>query len=171
MKVLWLALAMATALPGVPRVALGQAPPPVATDTAAPPEPAADEGDTAPNAGDAPPAAANGSASASPSSESAVASSTRFDPSTGAVGRPDQARGWDEPPGIEDEDVALFVPRAVLLLPELVLSVVFWLPEQGFKLVDRYRLVERAERILYFDDAHTAGWMPIHPGLSRVVQQ
>jgi outer membrane protein assembly factor BamA len=91
----------------------------------------------------------------------AVASPPRFDTAEGAEGQPDQARGWDDPPGIEDEDVALFIPRAVLLLPRLVLSAVFWLPKQGFKLIDHYHLVERAERILFFDEAHNFGWMPL----------
>lgn len=139
----WLALAggaMASLL--APGDALGQAPSPVATDTTAPADaPAPIAAAPSPVATDTP-------------------VPTRFDASTGAVARPDQARGWDEPPGIEDEDVALFIPRAVLFLPKLVIGAVLWLPEQGFKLVDHYHLVERAERILFFDDAHNIGWMP-----------
>lgn len=89
------------------------------------------------------------------------APSVRFDPANGVVGRADLARGWDNAPGVEDEDVALFLPRVLLFLPKLVLSAVFWLPEQGLKAVDRLHLVERAEAILYFDDAHQFGWTPL----------
>ena len=90
-----------------------------------------------------------------------VSAQVRFDPEAGAVGEADQARNWDQKPGVEDEDVALFVPRVILVLPRLVLSVVFWLPEQGMVLVDRYHLSERAERLLYFDEAHHFGWTPL----------
>lgn len=87
-------------------------------------------------------------------------SPSRFDASTGAEAQSDEARGWDEAPGVEDEDVALFVPRALLFVPKLVLTAVFWLPEQGLKLANQHHLVEKTERILYFDEAHTMGWMP-----------
>jgi hypothetical protein len=90
-----------------------------------------------------------------------AAPSERFDPANGAVGQADQARGWDTAPGVEDADVALFLPRAVLFLPKLVLSAVFWLPEQAFKAIDNLHLIQRAEAILYFDDAHQFGWTPL----------
>lgn len=97
---------------------------------------------------------------AAPPAASATSTPERFDASTGAMGRADQARGWDETPGVEDEDVALFVPRGILLVPKLALKAVFWLPLEGSKLVDRYHLVEYAEQILYFDEAHNIGWRP-----------
>lgn len=84
----------------------------------------------------------------------------RIDPAAGAVADADDTRGWDEAPGVETEDVALAVPRAILLVPKLVLSAVFFLPNQGLKLADRYRVVERVEQILYFDAAHDFGWTP-----------
>ncbi len=106
-----------------------------------------------------PPAAAADSGGLAP--EPSEARSMRFDASTGASGQPDGARGWDEAPGLEDEDVALFVPRTLLLVPKLALGAALWVPQQGYEFAERHRLVEAAEQILFFDDAHDFGWMPL----------
>lgn len=73
---------------------------------------------------------------------------------------PDQARSYQTPPGIEDEDVVLAVPRAVLMFPRLAISVVFWPIDQLMMLVDDYHLLGYLEELLYFDARHEFGWSP-----------
>ena len=50
---------------------------------------------------------------------------------------PDQARGWETPPGTTPEDVALFVPRVVLFVPRLLLTLAFYPIEAGLRFVSR----------------------------------
>jgi hypothetical protein len=163
MRLIWLALAGAVILPIAPRLVVAQTTAPVTADTRAQPSPSAEAAATPDTGAPPPPAASPASAtdSSAPPSETSGSVSSRFDTSTGAVGQSDQARGWDDGPGVEDEDVALFIPRVVLLIPKLVIGAVLWLPQQGLKLADRIHLVEHVERILYFDEAHNFGWMPL----------
>jgi len=84
-----------------------------------------------------------------------------LDTSDGATALPDEARGWETPPPTESEDVVLFLPRVVLWVPTLALEVAFLPIRGGLYLVDRYKLIPRAERVLYWNDAHTLGWTPV----------
>ncbi len=73
--------------------------------------------------------------------------------------RADRARQLARETGPEAEDYYLFVPRAALLLPRLVLQVAF-LPVRGAAiLVDKYHVVEHVKDVLY-NDARTAGIIP-----------
>lgn len=128
-----------------------------------PQEPAAAPHDAAPTATSesaAPPAAAVPVAS-----NESVEATPLVDTANGSTALADQARGWDEEPGVEDEDVALALPRAVLFVPKLVLEVVFLPIKAVFVLVDDANLVAHAEDIIYFDDTHDVGW---HPSLDMV---
>jgi len=49
----------------------------------------------------------------------------------------DQARGWETPPGTSPEDVALFVPRVILMGPRLVLTAVFFPFREGLRAFSR----------------------------------
>ena len=51
--------------------------------------------------------------------------------------RPDDARGWETPPGTPPEDAALFVPRVILTPPRLVLTAVFFPIQQGLRWMSR----------------------------------
>ena len=72
----------------------------------------------------------------------------------------DEARGWEQEPGVEGEDVALFVPRALLAVPRLGVAVVSWPLRQGLRAVDRYHLVDWADALVYWDADHTVGLSP-----------
>jgi hypothetical protein len=67
----------------------------------------------------------------------------------------DQATVWDEPPGIESEDVGLFVPRAILTIPRVALLVVFWPIRHGLRFTERHALIEHAEYVIDIDDEGT----------------
>lgn len=84
----------------------------------------------------------------------------QVDASAPASALPDQARNYAVPPGVEDEDVVLALPRAVLLLPRLAVSVVFWPIDQLAVLVDDNHLLDYLDHLLYFDDRHEFGWSP-----------
>ncbi len=72
---------------------------------------------------------------------------------------PDAARGWDEEPGTEPEDVVLFGPRAILFVPNAVLKLVF-LPIRGLAVVMyRYRVLDHLKEFFY-NDAGTAAILP-----------
>jgi len=78
----------------------------------------------------------------------------------GELPRADQARGWQESPGVEGEDVVLFLPRAVLFLPNWALRIVFWPLRQGLEVMDRYAILGHIEDLLY-NDARTMGVFPL----------
>jgi hypothetical protein len=50
---------------------------------------------------------------------------------------PERARGWQSPPGKSSSEVALFLPRLFLLLPDLALNVTFLPLRQGLRVVSR----------------------------------
>ena len=77
-----------------------------------------------------------------------------------SVAPADEARGYAEPPGIEPEDVALFVPRAVFFLPKLVLQAVFLPIEATLGLLDRHAVIGHVVDFLY-NDERTAGIVPV----------
>lgn len=73
---------------------------------------------------------------------------------------PDQARGYDVPPGIEAEDVGLFVPRAVLFLPRMTLKAIFYPIAKTLAFLDRHAVIETIEDVLY-NDERTAAIVPV----------
>ncbi len=77
-----------------------------------------------------------------------------------AVAPADEARGYAEPPGIEPEDVGLFVPRAVLFVPKLVFQAVFLPIEATLGVLDRYAVIGHVIDFLY-NDERTAGIVPV----------
>jgi hypothetical protein len=79
----------------------------------------------------------------------------------------DQARGWEDPPGIEPEDVGLFLPRAVLFIPSMTLKAIFWPLQKGLRFMERHALVDRVQDILYNDD-RSAGVVPVLSFLSKL---
>ena len=86
-----------------------------------------------------------------------------YDATEQATAPPDQARGFAQGPGVEDEDIALAVPRALLFLPRLASDLVLWPIVRGAVLAHELHLLGYAERVLYFDRQHLSGW---HPTLS-----
>lgn len=71
----------------------------------------------------------------------------------------DQARGLVEDRGVEKEDVALFLPRAVLFIPSIVLGVVFWPIQKGLRAIERNHVLEHLEDFFY-NDERTAAILP-----------
>jgi hypothetical protein len=71
----------------------------------------------------------------------------------------DQARNYEQEPGTEPEDVALFVPRVVLAVPRYALKLVFFPIREGIEYLDRHAVVERVVDVLY-NDARTAAILP-----------
>jgi hypothetical protein len=71
----------------------------------------------------------------------------------------DEARGYEEEPGTEPEDVALFVPRVVLAVPRYALKFVFFPIQLGLEYVDEHAVIERVKDVLY-NDERTAGIVP-----------
>lgn len=86
---------------------------------------------------------------------------TNVDTAEGGESAPEDARGWDVEPGVEPEDVALFLPRAILFVPKLVLSAVFWPITELLTIFSRHAVLPHVERVLYWNDDHTAGWSPV----------
>ena len=80
---------------------------------------------------------------------------TRRDP-TAPTPRPEEARGWQEDPGIEGVDVVLFVPRVVLGVPRLVLATVFWPIHAGIEASERHAVPEHIKDVLYNDERNAA---------------
>jgi hypothetical protein len=72
---------------------------------------------------------------------------------------PDQTRGYARPPGVEPEDVVLFVPRLVMAVPRYTLKFVFYPITQTLAFIDRHAVIENITDILY-NDARTAGVVP-----------
>jgi outer membrane protein assembly factor BamA len=81
------------------------------------------------------------------------------DTSRGISAPPGRARGWEVEPGPEGEDTVLFLPRLVLAVPRVALACLFWPLRKGVELVERYRVVENVEDLLY-NDERTAGVLP-----------
>src|SRR5205085_9489212 len=71
----------------------------------------------------------------------------------------DEARNYEQPPGTEPEDVALFVPRLVLAVPRYALKAVFYLIRETIRFADEHAIVEKVEDVLY-NDARTAAILP-----------
>ena len=73
--------------------------------------------------------------------------------------RAHQARGYAREPGVESEDVALFLPRALLFVPNMVLKAVLWPIDKGIVALQKYRVIEHTIDFLY-NDARTAAVVP-----------
>lgn len=72
----------------------------------------------------------------------------------------DAVRNWEEEPGVDATDVALFLPRALLWLPRMTLKLLFIPFDQLLKLIDRYALIEQT--IDFFcNDARSACVFPV----------
>jgi hypothetical protein len=74
--------------------------------------------------------------------------------------RADEARGYEEEPSIEPEDVALFTPRMVLFVPRFAFQLAFLPLEYGMVALEKYKIREHAMDILY-NDARTAAVVPM----------
>lgn len=84
-----------------------------------------------------------------------------YDPSSGITAPAVEARGWDIPPGTEPEDVVLAPPRVILSIPRMTLQVVFF-PIQGLiYLTEHGNVVAHVNKVLYWNDAHTVGFLPL----------
>jgi hypothetical protein len=57
--------------------------------------------------------------------------------------------------------VVLFLPRAILTIPRLVIAAVFWPVQKTVRFIDRHAVVERVEDLLYFDEDKTTGIVPV----------
>ncbi len=70
-----------------------------------------------------------------------------------------ESRGYVKPPGVDPEDIGLFVPRVVLTAPRLVFKLLFLplqvLIEEG----EKHKVAERTVDLLY-NDARTAAILP-----------
>lgn len=73
--------------------------------------------------------------------------------------RADEARGYEQPPGGEPEDAALFVPRVVLAVPRYALKLVFWPVRETIRFIDKHALIEETVDVLY-NDERTAAIVP-----------
>lgn len=73
---------------------------------------------------------------------------------------PGDTRRWEQPPGTDEEDIVLALPRAILFLPNLVLDTLFLPLRAAATAVDEYALVERTKDLLYFNEEETAGIFP-----------
>jgi hypothetical protein len=78
----------------------------------------------------------------------------------GRAAPPEEARGWEAEPGVAGEDVALFVPRAILTPPRLILQAVFWPIKKGLELTQENYVVEEIIDLLY-NDERTAAVLPV----------
>jgi hypothetical protein len=93
-----------------------------------------------------------------PAPKPAAAPATQPTPPRKPV-KADQARNYEQPPGTEPEDVALFVPRLVLAVPRYALKIVFFPIRETIRFVDEHAIVEKVEDVLY-NDARTAAILP-----------
>lgn len=78
----------------------------------------------------------------------------------GPVVPPEKARTFEVAPGVEPEDVFLFVPRALLFPIEWTLTAVFWPIERLLFVTEKYAVIEQVKDVLY-NDARTAGVLPV----------
>lgn len=74
--------------------------------------------------------------------------------------KPGDARGLEHGPGIEPEDVGLFVPRAVLYLPSRLVGMLSLPLREGLRFVERHYIIERVVDFLY-NDERTAAVVPV----------
>ncbi|MBL8744190.1 MAG: BamA/TamA family outer membrane protein [Myxococcales bacterium] len=82
------------------------------------------------------------------------------DPSSRIVA-PDLVRGLEEPRGVEAEDVALALPRAIFAVPNAFIGVLFTPLREGLRYVEKHHVIERVEDFLYLNDEHTAAILPV----------
>lgn len=80
-------------------------------------------------------------------------------PDSVALG-PHEARGTESSPGVEPEDVALFVPRAVLFVPARIIGFISFPLREGLRAIEKHHVIERVEDI-FLNDARTAGIVPL----------
>lgn len=72
---------------------------------------------------------------------------------------PDQARGWETPPGTTPEEAALAGPQVALMAPRLVLTVTFLPIEGGLRVVSR-RIAKGGGDAGEEDDVRTVAILP-----------
>jgi hypothetical protein len=96
-----------------------------------------------------------------PSGKPARAPASEPEPRAGKNPPPpaDDARGYEERPGTEPEDIALFVPRLVLAIPRVALRIVFFPIDAGLGYLDEHAVIESVKDFLY-NDERTAGVTP-----------
>jgi hypothetical protein len=73
---------------------------------------------------------------------------------------PDQAHGLEAPPGTTTEDVALFVPRVLVMAPRLALTLVFFPLEQGLRVFSRRVQSTNGATPAVDDDVRTVAVLP-----------
>lgn len=73
---------------------------------------------------------------------------------------PDQAHGLEAPPGTTTEDVALFVPRVLVMAPRLALTLVFFPVEQGLRVFSRRVRSTNGATPAADDDVRTVAVLP-----------
>lgn len=81
-------------------------------------------------------------------------------PPASAAPKPEDARGLESAPGIEPEDVGLFVPRAIFYLPSRLIGMVSMPLREGLRFVERHHVIDRVVDFLY-NDERTAAVVPI----------
>lgn len=81
-------------------------------------------------------------------------------PAAAPTARPGDARGLEDRPRIEPEDVGLFLPRAILYVPSRIVGMVSFPLREGLRFVERHHVIERVEDFLY-NDERTAGIVPL----------
>lgn len=80
-------------------------------------------------------------------------------PDSVALG-PHEARGLESEPGVEPEDVALFVPRAILFVPARIVGFLSLPLRAGLRAIEKHHVIERVEDFFLNDD-HSAGILPL----------
>lgn len=73
--------------------------------------------------------------------------------------RPEEARGYASRPRHEGVDAVLLVPRLLLAVPRYVLTAAFWPLKASLRVIDRYRVAQHVEDLLY-NDARTMAVLP-----------
>lgn len=92
---------------------------------------------------------------------------TGYDVSAGAMAAPGEERSLARSGPVEPEDIALFVPRAILFVPKLVLMGVFWPLRELMRIADRHAIIAHIEELIYWNDEHTLGLAPMFSLQSR----
>jgi hypothetical protein len=77
-----------------------------------------------------------------------------------ATVRPEDARSWEQPPGVLYSDILMAVPRVVLFVPKLVLNLIMYPFKGALWLINEYNLIEEVEDLLY-NDERTAAILPL----------
>lgn len=77
-----------------------------------------------------------------------------------ATVRPEDARSWQDPPGILYADILMAVPRVLLFVPRLALRLVMYPFEGMLWLINEYDLIAQIEDVLY-NDERTAAILPL----------